>query len=600
MSAGRLVRGRKWVVLLLVGFAAATLPRYALAQALADKVPGDAVVYVGWQGADELRAPYGQSRLKAVLDATDAGQLLDTFLPRLMQKAGGIDKDVAEAANLFGSLAKPMWTRPTAFFFAGVDWEAQAPKAALLCRAGDDAGRIKGQLDRLLMDAPPDVKRQVNVTRDGDLLVVSVGYPDGKAAAADKSQSLAGAAAFTAALAHVGKAPAAVGYLDFEKLNEQLDAVVKLSGDETAKQMVPRVREATGLAGLNRVVWTSGFDGRDWSDQLFVAAPGPRKGLLSLLDHGAVSDDALRVIPQSATLAGAAKFDPAKLVPMLRDVIHGIDPDAAAQVDEGLKQVNGGLGIDVQRDLLEAVGDEWAYYSDPMTGGRGLLGAVFVNRLRDPAKAGATLAKLETFVQAQLAEQMKGEEVRVQFFTTKAGDLTIHYAGTPLVTPSWAIQNGNLYVGLYPQVVASAAGHVAGKGKSILDNPAFAALRQRLGGKPAGAVSFLDLPRTAPDAYGQWLAISRLSGFADLFGVQSPPMLIPPLGKLLPELAPAGSMTWADADGWHAKAVSPFPGATVLTSDPLGSVGALQPLLVGAAAPKMASPKSAAAVPERP
>jgi prepilin-type processing-associated H-X9-DG protein len=41
-------------------------------------------------------------------------------------------------------------------------------------------------------------------------------------------------------------------------------------------------------------------------------------------------------------------------------------------------------------------------------------------------------------------------------------------------------------------------------------------------------------------------------------------MLLPPLYKLMPHFAPAGGVTWVDDAGWHAKAISPFPGSMVL------------------------------------
>ena len=308
---------------------------------------------------------------------------------------------------------------------------------------------------------------------------------------------------------------------------------------------------------------------------------------MTLLDAGPLSDAALSAVPQTATLAGAGRFDLARLVDVVRQVAGDIDPDAGAMIDAGLSQWSDMIKTDLRKDLLASLGDEWAYYTDPTIGGRGLAGFVVVNHLRDPAKAAASLAAVETFANAQLAKSLENEKIKVQVYTTKRGGLTIHYLGTPLISPAWAIQDGNLYVALFPQVVSAAADHVAGKGKSILDNPDFVALRKRLGGEKACGVSFMDLPRTAPDAYAQWVMISRLSGFADLFGVKSPAMLLPPLNKLLPQLTPAGSVTWVDKDGWHMSAVSPFPCATALSTEPLGALLALQPLGMAVALPAL-------------
>lgn len=581
-------------------------PAVVRGQALADRVPSDAVVYVGWQGADALADPYAKSRLRAVVDATDARQLLGDFIPELVAKAGQQDPQAADALKVFASLAKPMWRHPTAFFFAGVDREGQPapavvappggpdqpaavgerrrepiPKMALLCQAGDEAAALKRQIDDLMKQAPPDAQQHIKTYEADGLIGVSVGYADlGKALSGkgDNDKSLASDAAFKSALGHAGKQPAVVGYVDVARIVDLINTAVDREGPPDAKQNWPKAREALGLAGLKQIVWTSGFEDRDWADHVFIAAPGPHKGLMTMLDAGPVTDEALAAVPQTATQVAVGKFDAAKFLNTIRDIARDIDPKAGDQIDQGLKGLSDHLKVDLEKDFLASLGDEWAYYADPNTGGRGMLGMVVVNRLRDPVKATKSLAILEAFANAQLAEQMKNEQVKVAILQTKYGDLTIHYLGTPLVTPAWAIQGEYLIAALYPQTVAAAADHVRAKGKSIAENPDFVALRKRLsddaggvGGAKVSSIQFMDLPKSTPDSYGTWLLVSRLSGFADLFGVQSPAMLLPPLNRLLPQLAPAGAVTWTDADGWHARAVSPFPGATVLGNDPLAA-----------------------------
>src|SRR5688500_731186 len=119
--------------------------------------------------------------------------------------------------------------------------------------------------------------------------------------------------------------------------------------------------------------------------------------------------------------------------------------------------------------------------------------------------------------------------MKVSFKQAKVGDVTVQYLATPFVTPSWTIQNGNLYLGLYPQLVAGAAGHVSREGKSILDNEKFVALRKRLGNQKATSFQFYDLPATAPTNYQTWLMVASFGKFGDLFGVDTPPMLLPPM-----------------------------------------------------------------------
>jgi hypothetical protein len=343
--------------------------------------------------------------------------------------------------------------------------------------------------------------------------------------------------------------------------------------------MWPRVREAVGLDGLKRVIWTEGFDGKEWGTRVFVEAPAPRRGVLALLGSQPLGDELLKSIPSTATVAGASRFDLVKFIDEIRTAVGKIDENGVAQFDAALEQASNMLGMDVRKEFLGALGDEWAYYTDPMTGGRGAMGLVMVNRLRDAAKAEQALTRIQSMIDAIVAQQMRQERVRVSFRETKVNGVTLHFAATPFITPTWAVHQGNLYVGLYPQVVAAAASHTSRGGKGLADNKDFAALRQRLlagagNNAKAASVGFVDLPTTAPSSYQTWLAISSMARFGDLFGVESPALLFPTMHVLMQHLTPAGSVSWADETGWHLRGVSPFPGSVAFASDSGGMMDA--------------------------
>ena len=69
-----------------IGFVLAIVlaPAAALAQALADRLPADTVVYVGWSGLDAQAKAYDGSHLKAVLESS---QIRETFTPALPREA---------------------------------------------------------------------------------------------------------------------------------------------------------------------------------------------------------------------------------------------------------------------------------------------------------------------------------------------------------------------------------------------------------------------------------------------------------------------------------------------------------------------------------
>jgi hypothetical protein len=271
---------------------------------------------------------------------------------------------------------------------------------------------------------------------------------------------------------------------------------------------------------------------------------------------------------------------------MAREVGARIDPNVPNGINSGLAMANVVVGINIERDLLQALGDEWIAYTSPTVGGVGPLGFVVVNHARDSARLEQALGTLEQLANGKINSDTRANEPRGQFVQAKVGGLTVHYFNTPFVTPAWTIKGGNLYVALYPQTAVSAANAAGESGRSILENENFRGLRKRLGApqQQASSLTFFDLPVSAPVGYPYVLAASRVLGFADMFGMQTPPAVLPPLDKLMPLMAPAGSVAWTDDAGLHTRSVSPFPFATLFGGPEailLEGQGLVAPIMVG-------------------
>src|SRR5947208_98352 len=96
-------------------------PLLAAAQPLADKLPDDALVYIGWQGHDSMGAAYEQSHLKAVLDASNLFDLFSDFIPRVMAKIGQKDRAAAAQLRAITELVPVIWRCPTALYVGKFD-----------------------------------------------------------------------------------------------------------------------------------------------------------------------------------------------------------------------------------------------------------------------------------------------------------------------------------------------------------------------------------------------------------------------------------------------------------------------------------------------
>jgi prepilin-type processing-associated H-X9-DG protein len=581
------------LVVAMVMVASALAARQSRAQALADRVPSDALLYVAWAGADKLAPAYAQSRLKGVLDSSNLPELFSELGPRIVrriqleQMLQG-DPVAKELLPALLSLGESVWASPTALYVGPLDLSGKVPmpKVALLCQAGKNAQALADSATKLVAEIPEGAPFKIKVqVWGGNVLVIS------NCEMAERiEESLSQREQFQAAMKQGRPDPAFVAYFDAEKVLNVASLAINMGAPAQAKQMWQRTLLTTGVAGIKRLVYTAGFDGKDWGSQAFVEAPQPRMGLLaSLLDSQPVSDDLLKMAPKSSSWVAASRLDLAKLVSDVRNAVSRMDANAARQVEEVVGQVNQRLGLDVQKDLLAALGDQWLAFNSDQTG-QGLLGMSVINPLRDAAKVEKALIALEKEANSAMAKNEEEDGPTLAIETTKIGDLTVHYFAVPAIAPCWAIKNNTLYFALFPQILAAASEQGAAGGESILANDDFSAARKRLGvGGTAISFSYMDLPRLAPRGYQMVLALQRGGlGFADMFGLQTPAMVLPPLNKIQPYLAASLSATWVDDAGWHYRGVSPFPGADVLGGEQ-AMAATLAPVAAAVAIPAAAN-----------
>jgi hypothetical protein len=537
---------------------------------LANRIPGDAILYLGWAGTDALSTKYDASHLKKVVDASDLSQLFHEFIPQLIERVAREDQNVADVLNQVVQVGAPLWKHPTAFYFGGMDWTAArpVPHLALLCDAGADAPKLSEQIGRLLEQLPKDQGPLPMVKTYGSMVVVAFGT----AASIDTDfaqapvANLTKAPKFAAGLAQVQSDPAYIEYVDVDSAVKLIDDAMQRLSDSKMVGRWHQLRDSLGLAGLHDGIATGGFDGPDWMDEAFVSASDSRQGITSLFHDTPLSKKILETVPKSADRMAAGKFNLDQFVGGIRDIVAEIDQSTGDKIDGAMAMVNQTAGLDIRKDFLANLGEEWAVYSDRKIAGPGILGAVVVNHLKDAEAFDTALNKLVLQANAIIAQSIGEPNIKIEFHDQVVKGVTLHYLGIPFITPCWTVKDGNLYMGLYPQVVSAAVEQVAGKSPSILDRPEYIALMKRLGNHPASSVSFSNLPATAPEMYSGLLLFTRMYlGYADIFGVHPPAIVVPPLENIMAELSPSGSVVWSDAMGLHAKSVCPFPGCEMIS-----------------------------------
>lgn len=539
------------------------------AQTLAEKVPADSLVYVGFKGSNALAGDYQKSHLKGMLDATDLDMLVsDDFARKLAVVIGRENPQAARPIAAIFASVKQMWRYPTAISYGqGKDGK---PRLTVLCDAGTAADTLMKQLQVALPKTP-----DVQVGRSGTLVCVSFGdntATAGLLTAMAGSTSLAKQPQFLAAMKQVDPSAAVVA---FGSIKGMVEAWGPPTGQADATSA--QTRSALGVDSVQYIAMSGAFAGQGWTERAFIAAPAPRKGLATLLEGKAISPECLSLVPASAAKVSVFQLDLAALMEQTRAFFRENDPETSAHLEQGLTYSQSFLQLDITKDLLPALGPTWITYADPGIGGVQPLGNVCVNVLRNPQQAEQSLRSIQDSLLVMANTGLQMQKMTLTAYERQIGQTQVHTLALPVVAPSWAIRDGKLYVGLYPQVVVAAADFAASKASSFADNAQFAALQKQVG-VPVQSVSYTDLGQLADGGYGTALVLTHYPGFADLFGIPTPTMALPPLPELKKHVSPAMAVTWSDPAGWHYQRNSPFFGSgaleTVLSPDTVGE-GAL-------------------------
>jgi prepilin-type processing-associated H-X9-DG protein len=558
--------------LVLGGIAAAFCAQLAHGQALADKIPGDAVVYVGWAGADALKAKSADTHFRALMNESRVSELFGTYLDQVEAMVVKQEPKAAEPFRLVRSIGAPLWKYPTALYVGQVDaTEKKEPKftIALLTQAGDKADSIAKDINNLIPESRPGQPRASAYAQDG--LVTIILSNDG-----DRLDSVKGTLAQTSGFANGLKQVKADGlisfYFDFQAMVSSIEAGVETHADEYAPK-VKSFLDASGLRGLKQVVASAGFEGKDWVEESFVAIDSDRTGLLKAMPAGPFDTSLLKGVPATASIAAAFRFDPAVLTGELRNTLAKTDETALQFYNYGFGGLQQALGVNVEQAILAPLGTDWVAYGAPEIGSGGILGMVLVNKLDDAAamKKGLTTVSFNLTRWANIAISKANLDIplSVKSAKIKIGDAEISYLAMPIFAPSWAVDDGKLYIGLYPQTVGSAIRQAHSGKPSLADSDKFTGALKTLKHEKLDSFAYYDLPTGARHGamYDNLLLIGRYLGAADLFAPPLPEPMVPPIDILLDHIAPAASGTWTDAAGTHSRNVQSFPGATMFHGD---------------------------------
>jgi len=587
------------------------------AQTLIDQVPSSAALYVGWRGTADVGPGYEGSNLQGVLKEIGLLEAVPEMMGLLEQlgEEGHIEEDEAQILSMVATLLSSAWADGGALYMLPTDPEGPPiPRLCMLWNKGDAQASLRDALKgvvTLLEEELPAFSGEV----DG-VLYLSIGFDPADV----KVAPLSGSARFKTAAKHVQADAALMVYVDAKEWINQIDQFIAMMRDQAKQQrqpadpvteIWPKLRDATGLGGIESFAISAGLQGKNWHTQMFLGAPMPRRGVLSLIDNEPIRPSSLLHVPKTATYVQMFSMQPSRVLDTTMDIASAIDPDVSKSIGEALKEASEAVGFDLEMKLIRGLGPTWTVYVDPMIAGNGFASIVLVNELQDADAVKLAMLKLSGKANEVFAEE---DEVKIRFLTEDIEGVAVTHLGIPFIAPAWTVHNKRLYVALFPQALEMAIAQSAKREDSILANEAFQTAMGRFldapGGdapngnafenlKPVTGLSFADLPKTATEGYGMTMMIMQaISGGSEMFTGEASSMRMPPVGKLLPYLEITGGITRVDSDGLHIHLIEPFPGATILSASKglTSGAGLTAPLAAGVMLPALGAARRTARI----
>lgn len=592
---------------LWLGSVAAALAQQGDMSRLDTLVPKNCLYYSGWNPGVTLD-PASGNHAEALLSEPEVQAFLgdlsrnaERLIPALIPASrDGRDRIARRAAP---ELAKILFSRPGCLYLEKLDLSADGGtpliEGALIVDAGGSArslfedlaklvpGEVVAETTRpgaaegirLIRVAVPDpTAPAIHLGTMGELLFATVG--EASAQWLQGTPDATGAPGWLTRLRERNplQKPASWGWIDLAGLREVLLEEAPPEAGTLAREL--------GLDGLASVESVGGFDAEGLASRARVELNGPPRGLLALCGDRGISAADLQHIPSDALFAAGWSIDAARVLELVESLVAKFDPGALDDFSGGLDSIEGALGIDVQQDLIGALGTTWTLYNGA---GDGLIsGLTLTVSVRDPGSLKRTLGQMEPALQSALARDRDAPKlVRRNMEGTDVWSL--QFQGMPVpFEPSWCLAGDQLVVTLFPQGMApflKKLTHVP-----LVDETAYSRFANQFSGAGEAkllAFGYTDTRRQFELAY-PWaqMMLTMIQGMSD--EMELPPELdnavrgglrgisLPSARSIYPHLRPAISAFRQTGSGFELESSQTLPMLDVTVAAPV-LVGMLLP-----------------------
>ncbi len=547
--------------------AAWAAPAHQVAAPLAGHVPAGVAFYAGWAGRPQNWPGYKSSRLAGILKHSHIADFFNQDIPAIIAARANGNPDTMKNARNIRKIAMLLFNHPFAIYVLPVNkTHPKTLSMAMIIKAGADRNKILTELKPFQPQHPYSQKSKSQLTRIGSagpyVYEVVNFTPAMLRALRGQGRTLNSDPYFQTALATSVAHPALGVYLNFGLASgdEKLLAAYAKSNPQAAK-LLKHLNVDNQPQPYKTYSMTAGFTSGQWRQDNFLAYKNPPA-------HPGHATTLLKLVPANALTAAVFHLNLTAVTNILLAAAKA--GGQKRQINQALVTVNQMTGVDLQQDLIHALGSRWLMYELPSHGLPAFNGYVLANRLTHPNRLMQALAVLMPVAvmggNAMIKQRgMNGDTLSMN--AVQMGNVTINEVGTSAALLCYAIDNNNFFITLNLNTMRAAISQESAK-TSVLDNPAFQRVIKQLGNPASPAtVSFTDSPRLLSAGYQ--LLTQEMSMPLTMEGIELPVTLThiaPPLKDLTAAIEPSGSLSWFDRAGWHERSISAFPLAGIFTA----------------------------------
>ncbi len=573
------------------------LPPVADDALLAKVAPDDCLFYLTWNGsaAPDAKSTNATERFFA---EPEVKLMLNEIHKRLRKATASAEGTIPVNPQATYDLASAIIHRPTAIFLKSVDIQEGGDKVdvegGLLINFGDDIGKLTPVLKQINDSLPPGLAKTVEIAGatfnraqvDPDAPELTWGVRGRYLVIGVGKNSVEGI--FSRA---TSPAPTWLSDLQNRLTVERrstlmyinLGSSIQMALEQADDPKIVRTLNALGLSNLDAISAVNGLSKDGMIGRTLLSVKGDPTGLFTILDDKPLKASDLAPIPKDAYFGAALKFDIPKTVAKVREIATQIDPLAGPQINEAINEAGVQFGIDLEKDVLEPLGDVWCISHSPSEGGF-LVGLTIAVSVDDAATLAKTHAKLLPIAKGALGE----EDMEIKSFAF-AGE-TIHYlsGNDGMVFPaSWCLTKDQLYISSVPQNIKAVLLRGADF-ESVAKTPEVSRV---LEGGGATLISYSNNLRSNQLFYPYVQILSQMmpilaqevDGLPE--GLEFDSSLLPTLPTLLKYSKPSVSTMWHAPDGFEMSKQEVMPSV---------SVGSYLPMMAGFMLPAISSARGAA------